>query len=152
MEPEGWGAVVARNRSDTMKNYAIVYLSTLVVLLPLEALFLGTIGKKMFDTHVGDLILESPRMAPAIIFYLIYLAGIVIFVNGSRPGDWASNLLYGALLGVLAYATYELTNMAVLRGWSWAVVAPDIAWGAFVTAVSATLGGLLASWVIQKVG
>jgi len=133
-----------------MKNYAIIYLSTLVVLLPLEFLFLGTVGKKMFESHLGNLILETPRVAPAVMFYLIYLAGILIFVNGARPGDWQHNLLYGAALGFVAYATFELTSMSVLRPWQWALVVPDIAWGTFVTAVSATLGGLLALWIITK--
>lgn len=135
-----------------MRNYAIIYLGTMLVMLPLDLLFLGTIGKKLFERHLGDLILQSPRLPPAILFYLIYVAGIVIFVNGSRPGEWSANLLYGALFGLVAYATFELTNMAVLRPWKWAVVLPDLAWGTVVTAVSAALGGLLAQWAIAKIG
>lgn len=135
-----------------MLRLAIIYLSTLAVLLPLDFLFLGTIGKKLFDAHVGDMILQSPRAAPAVLFYLIYAAGILVFVNGATPGNWQHNALYGALFGLFCYATFELTSMAMLRHWEWAVVVPDMIWGSAVTAVAASLGGLLAQWLLPKIG
>ncbi|ABE40441.1 DUF2177 family protein [Rhodopseudomonas palustris] len=135
-----------------MKRHAIVYFATLVVLLPLDFLFLGSVGKKMFDQHIGELMLSTPRMAPAIAFYVLYIAGIVIFVNGAAPGDWQHNALYGALFGLFCYATFELTNMAILRQWDWALVGTDIAWGAAMTAAAAALGGLLAQWTLAKIG
>jgi uncharacterized membrane protein len=134
-----------------MKRFAIVYLSTLVILLPLDFVFLGAVGKKLFAEHVGDMTLATPRIAPAIVFYILYLAGVAIFVNGAFPPDWKHNLLYGALFGLFCYATFELTSMALLKHWEWAVVVPDIAWGAVLTATSAALGGLIAGWVLAKV-
>ena len=134
-----------------MKRFAIVYLSTLVILLPLDFLFLGAIGKKLFAEHVGDMTLANPRFAPAILFYVLYLAGVSIFVNLGAPSDWMHNLQYGALFGLFCYATFELTNMALLKHWEWAVVLPDIAWGAVLTAVSAAVGGLLTGWILTKV-
>ena len=134
-----------------MKRFAIVYLSTLVILLPLDFIFLGAVGKKLFADNVGDMTLATPRMAPAILFYVLYLAGIVIFVNGSTPSSWMHNLEYGALFGLFCYATFELTNMALLKHWEWTVVVPDIAWGAVLTAVSAAIGGLIAGWVSAKI-
>jgi uncharacterized membrane protein len=134
-----------------MKRFAIVYLRTLVVLLPLDFLFLGAVGKKLFAEHVRDMTLATPRIAPAILFYVLYLAGVAIFVNGAAPADWLHNLLYGALFGLFCYATFELTNMALLKHWEWAVVVPDIAWGTALTAVSAAIGGLLADWILRKV-
>jgi uncharacterized membrane protein len=97
------------------------------------------------------MILATPRMAPAILFYLVYLSGIVVFVNGNAPSNWMSNLEYGALFGLFCYATFELTNMTVLKHWEWAVVLPDIAWGAVLTGISASVGGLLAQWILGKV-
>jgi uncharacterized membrane protein len=135
-----------------MQRQAIVYFSTLLIMLPLDLLFLGTIGKKIFESSVGDMILSSPRMAPAVLFYLLYGVGVVIFVNGAAPGNWQSNLLYGALFGLFCYATFELTSMALLRHWEWNVVAVDIGWGTAMTAVSAALGGLLAQWLAAKFG
>ena len=87
--------------SYRMKRFAIVYLSTLIILLPLDFMFLGAVGKKLFADNVGDMTLASPRMAPAILFYVLYLAGVVIFVNGSAPSDWMHSLQYGALFAVL---------------------------------------------------
>lgn len=134
-----------------MKHFAIVYLSTLVVLIPLDFLFLATIGKKLFEQNVSDMVLKNPRMAPAVLFYALYIAGVVIFVNGASPGNWTSNALYGALFGLFCYATFELTNMSLLKHWEWAVVVPDIAWGAAMTATAGALGGLLAYWILARI-
>jgi uncharacterized membrane protein len=133
-----------------MKRFAIVYLSTLIILLPLDFLFLGTIGKKLFADNVGDMVLTTPRMAPSLLFYVLYLVGIVVFVNGGGPSNWTHNLVYGALFGLFCYGTFELTNMSLLKHWEWAVVIPDIAWGAALTAAAAAIGGLLANWILGK--
>jgi uncharacterized membrane protein len=134
-----------------MKRFAIFYFSTMVILLPLDLLFLGIIGKKLFADKVGDMVLATPRMVPAILFYVLYTAGIVVFVNGGGPSSWTHNLVYGALFGLFCYATFELTNMSLLKHWEWSVVAPDISWGAALTAAAAAIGGLLANWVLEKV-
>jgi uncharacterized membrane protein len=134
-----------------MKRFAIVYLSTLIILLPLDFLFLGTIGKSLFAKNVDDMVLATPRIAPALLFYPIYLSGIVVFVNGNESSNWTSNLAYGALFGLFCYATFELTNMTVLKHWEWAVVVPDVAWGAVLTGISASAGGALAQWILDRV-
>jgi uncharacterized membrane protein len=61
---------------------------------------------------------------PAILFYLIYLSGMVVFVSGSAPSNWFGNLQYGAVFGLFCYAPFELTNMALLKHWEWAVAVP----------------------------
>lgn len=132
-------------------RYMIVYLSTLVILLPLDFAFLGAIGQKMYASHIGNLMLDSPRLPAAILFYVLYIAGIVIFVNGATPSNWTANLLLGALFGLFCYSTFALTNMAILKQWQWALVVPDIVWGMALTAAAAALGGLLAGWVLAKV-
>ena len=133
-----------------MKRYAILYLATFIVMLPLDLFFLGTIAKGFFSSQVGDM-LGPVRMAPAILFYCLYIVGILVFVNGSPDATWQSTLLYGALFGFFCYATFELTALALLKHWTWPVVMVDIAWGTFVTAITATLGLLLANWVGSKV-
>jgi len=133
-----------------VKRYAFLYLSTFIVMLPLDLLFLGTIAKGFFAAQVGDM-LGQVRIAPAILFYCLYIAGILIFVSASKGATWQSTLLYGALFGFFCYATFELTALSLLRHWTWPVVFLDIAWGTFVTAMSATLGLLLANWVGSKV-
>ena len=133
-----------------MKRYTILYLATLVVLLPIDFLFLGTVAKGFFQSQVGDM-LGAIRLTPAVIFYLLYVLGILIFVSGSAEATWQSALLYGALFGLFCYATFELTNMSLLKHWTWPVVFLDISWGIFVTAAASALGLLVANWLAPRV-
>jgi len=133
-----------------VKRYAILYLATFIVLIPIDFLFLGTVAKSFFASQVGDMLGEI-RLAPAILFYLLYVVGILIFVSGSAGATWRSTLLYGALFGFFCYATFELTSLSLLKHWTWPVVLVDVSWGTFVTAVSSTLGLLIANWLAPKI-
>jgi uncharacterized membrane protein len=137
-------------REDDLKRYAFLYLATFIVLIPIDFLFLGTVAKSFFTAQVGDMLGEI-RLAPAILFYCLYVAGILIFVSGPRDATWQSTLLYGALFGLFCYATFELTALSLLKHWTWAVVMVDVAWGTFVTAASSTLGLLIVNWLAPKV-
>jgi uncharacterized membrane protein len=133
-----------------LKRYAILYAATFIIFIPIDFLFLGTIAKDFFQAQVGDM-LGPVRLAPAILFYLLYILGVVIFVNGASDATWQSTLLYGALFGLFCYATFELTSLSLLKHWTWPVAVVDISWGAFVTAISATLGLLVANWLAPKI-
>ena len=133
-----------------MKRYAILYLATLVVIVPIDFVFLGTVAKGLFTAEVGDMLGEV-RPAPAILFYLLYVAGILVFVSGQAAATWPSTLLYGALFGLFCYATFELTALSLLKHWTWTVVVVDVSWGAVVTAASSTLGLIIADWLAPKV-
>ncbi|MEO6841252.1 MAG: DUF2177 family protein [Bradyrhizobium sp.] len=133
-----------------MNRTVVLYLATLIVLIPIDFLFLGLVAKGFFASEVGDMLGEI-RLAPAILFYLLYVAGIVIFVSGSAAATWPSTLLYGALFGLFCYATFELTSLSLLKHWTWAVVVVDVSWGTFVTAVSSTAGLFIADWLAPKV-
>jgi uncharacterized membrane protein len=135
---------------DQVKRYAILYLATLMVIIPIDFLFLGTIAKGFFTSQVGDM-LGDIRLAPAILFYLLYVAGILIFVSGPAGASWQSTLVYGALFGLFCYATFELTSLSLLRHWTWLVVVVDVCWGTFVTAVAATIGLILTDWIAPKI-
>ncbi|HEY0235721.1 MAG TPA: DUF2177 family protein [Afipia sp.] len=132
-----------------MKRYIILYLTTLIILLPIDFMFLGTLAKDFFQAQVGEM-LGPVRMAPAVIFYLLYVAGIVIFVSAGTS-EWQTALIYGALFGLFCYATFELTSLALLKHWTWPVVVLDISWGMFVTGTAAALGLLLTNWIMTKV-
>jgi uncharacterized membrane protein len=132
-----------------MNRYLVLYLATALVMLPLDLLFLGFIAKGFFASQVGDM-LGQVRLLPAVIFYLIYVGGVVLFVNGAANASWQSAFVLGALFGLVCYATFELTAMALLKHWSWGVVAVDMTWGMALTATAATLGLLLANWVSGK--
>lgn len=133
-----------------MKRNVILYLVTLIVIIPIDFLFLGTIAKSFFTSQVGDM-LGSVRFAPAVLFYLLYVVGILIFVSAPSDTTWQSTLLYGGLFGFFCYATFELTSLSLLKHWTWPVVIVDVAWGTFVTAVSSTLGLIITNWLAPRV-
>ena len=133
-----------------MKRYLALYLATLIVIVPIDFLFLGLVGKGFFTSQVGDMLGEI-RLVPAVLFYLLYAVGIVVFVNGPATATRPSALTYGALFGLFCYATFELTSLSLLKHWTWPVVAVDVCWGAFVTAVSSTLGLLIANWLAPRI-
>jgi uncharacterized membrane protein len=135
---------------DQVKRYALLYLATLIVIIPIDFLFLGTIAKGFFTSQVGDM-LGDIRLVPAFLFYLLYVAGILIFVSGPATATWQSTLLYGALFGLFCYATFELTSLSLLKHWTWPVVVVDVCWGTFVTAVSATIGLMLTNLIARKI-
>lgn len=137
-------------RESEVKRYIILYLATLIVLIPVDFLFLGVVAKGFFTSEVGDMLGEI-RPVPAILFYLLYVAGIMIFVSGSVAATWPSTLRYGALFGLFCYATFDLTSLSLLKHWTWPVALVDVSWGSFVTAVSSTAGLLIANWIAPKV-
>jgi uncharacterized membrane protein len=139
-----------RRLEIVVNRYVILYLATLIVIVPIDFLFLGLVAKGFFAAQVGDMLGEI-RLAPAILFYLLYVAGVVIFVSGPTTATWQSTLLYGALFGFFCYATFELTSLSLLKHWTWPVVLVDVSWGAAVTAVSSTAGFLIANWLAPRV-
>jgi uncharacterized membrane protein len=133
-----------------LNRYVILYLATLIVLIPVDFLFLGIFAKGFFTSEVGDM-LGGIRLAPAILFYLLYVSGVLIFVSGPAAATWQSTLLYGALFGLFCYATFDLTSLSLLKHWSWPVAVVDVSWGSFVTAVSSTAGLLIANWLAPRI-
>ena len=133
-----------------MKRYVVLYLLTLVVLVPTDFLFLGMVAKNFFTSQVGDMLGEI-KLLPAVVFYLLYVAGVIIFVSGPRDADWQSTLLYGALFGLFCYATFDLTSLSLLKHWTWPVAIVDVSWGSFVTALSSTVGLLIANQIVPKI-
>ena len=129
-----------------MKAYLTAYLATALVFLCIDAVWLTLMASRLYQPLLGDILLESFALAPAVFFYLIYVAGIVFFAI--RPafasGQATTAILHGAAFGFCAYATYDLTNQATLKGWPLAVTLADLAWGTFVTATAATLGFMIA--------
>jgi uncharacterized membrane protein len=139
-----------RRPEAAVNRYVVLYLATLFVLLPLDFLFLGIVAKDFFTSQVGSMLGEI-RLAPAILFYLLYVVGILIFVSGPATATWSSTLSYGALFGLFCYATFDLTSLSLLKHWSWPVAVVDVSWGACVTAVSSTAGLLIANWLVPRI-
>jgi uncharacterized membrane protein len=134
---------------NQMKQSALIYLATLIIAFPLDFIFLQTWGK-LFDANVRKLILDGPE--PAILFYVIYVACTVSFVNGATPDDWTANASRGALLGLCFFVAFELGSIALLKHWKWDItLLPDIIWGAALTALAASVGGLFAGWILTEI-
>lgn len=123
-----------------------LYLTTAVIFLVVDAVMLSLVMKPLFESHLGDTMRDSPMLLPAAGFYLAYVAGLVYLVSAPAlaAGDPGAALLKGAILGAMAYGTYEFTSMAVMRDWSWQMVATDTIWGAVLTGGSAWAGVALA--------
>jgi uncharacterized membrane protein len=123
-------------------TYVIAYLSTAVVFFALDYLWLTRVAIGFYRQNIGELLLVTPNFAAAGIFYLFYVVGIVYFAV--MPSVTASSvltaILNGAILGLLAYGTYDMTNLATLKGWSLSVSLVDMAWGAVLTATAAAAG------------
>lgn len=124
----------------------VLYLVTALVFLGLDAVMLKNVLRPLFDSRLGDWLLEDIRIVPAVLFYLFYVGGVLWFVSlpALRDGAPVNALIFGALLGAMAYGTYEFTNYATLARWSPQMVAIDVAWGAVLTGVSAWVGVLAA--------
>lgn len=126
-----------------------LYATTAAIFLILDAIMLNMVVAPLFRQHLGDAILDSPRIGPAAAFYLFYVAGLLILVSypAMRDGDLFRALWQGALLGAVAYGTYEWTNYATLRAWQPSMVFTDWAWGTVLTAISSA-GGVWATRAI----
>ncbi|MGV1957574.1 DUF2177 family protein [Agrobacterium sp. 22-214-1] len=128
-----------------MKTYFAAYLFTLVAFLVIDFIWLSTMASRLYRPAIGDLLAENFRLAPAVVFYLIYAAGLTFLAvrPAFQTGEWTTALLYGAVVGFMAYATYDLTNQATLKSWSTTLTVADLLWGTFVSAAAATIGYFL---------
>jgi len=119
-------------------NAILLYLAAAVIFFPLDFVWLSTMGKGLYRRELGSLLLDSPNLLIAALFYLAYLVGLVILVILPANGDIAKAALYGAVLGFVAYGTYDLTNLSTVRGFTPTVAMVDMAWGTVLTAVTAS--------------
>jgi len=117
-----------------------LYLIALPVFFTIDMVWLGLVAKDFYRAQIGALMKPDVNCVAAIIFYLIFIAGLVVFViaPSMEKGSWMHALLFGALFGLVCYATYDLTNLAVTKDWPLLVTLVDLAWGAtLATSVSA---------------
>ncbi|MFE3836540.1 DUF2177 family protein [Pseudogemmobacter sonorensis] len=125
-----------------MTQILFLYAATVVCFLGLDIIGINWLVRPVFQTHVGHLLASPLRLGPAALFYMAYVAGLLWFVSlpALREGAPLQALVGGMVLGFLCYGTYEMTNYATLRDWSWQQVAMDLSWGTFLTGFSAWAG------------
>lgn len=135
-------------------TYAMAYVLALVGFVILDILWLKTMGSYLYRQVLGDILVEDIRKIPAIAFYLMYPAGLVLFAVAPaiKNGSIGSALIYGALFGLFTYGTYELTNYATLRNWTLQITLVDIGYGMIVSGLVALLVALILPSALQLVG
>lgn len=138
-------------RGIIMVQYFVAYVGTLVVFLGIDFVWLSFVARKFYFERLGPLLLDQPNLGIAAFFYLFYVMGIVhlAIIPALKDGNAMVAVVNAAVFGVLAYATYDITNMATLKGWSWEVAAVDIVWGGVLSAVSAYAGYQITKMVLQ---
>lgn len=117
-----------------------LYATTAVVFLILDAIMLTLVMKPLFTRHIGPLMADPIRIAPAAAFYLAYVAGLVCLVSLPAIRTGAPLIVPALLIGLMAYGTYEFTSYSIMRDWHWSMVVTDVLWGGVLTAVSAWAG------------
>lgn len=123
------------------RRFAVAYAVTLGAFLVLDAVWLVSMYDRLYRPAIGHLLRDGFALAPAAAFYALYILGVVVFavLPGHASGRALAAASRGALFGLVAYATYDLTNQATLRDWPWHVTLIDLAWGASVTAAAAAV-------------
>lgn len=130
-----------------MTKFLLIWLICTVIFLVIDLVWLGAVAKGFYQRGIGHLMAENFRMAAAVMFYAVYVIGIVYFcVSGAV--DWKAAALNGALFGFFCYATYDMTNYATLRDWPLSMTLVDIAWGTALTAFTAGAGFAVAKKLI----
>jgi uncharacterized membrane protein len=128
-------------------TYGIAWIATAITFGLADFLWLSQAAPRLYRPLIGDILLDGVRLWPALAFYLIYVSGIVYFavLPALAQQSLTRAAVAGALLGLVAYATYDLSNHATLKVWDWRMTVIDMAWGAFASALAAGVGYAAAS-------
>lgn len=127
----------------------LLYFLTTCVFFAVDMVWLGFIAKKLYRKYLGGFLSDSVNWLPAIIFYLLFIVGVLIFAvfPALEKESLTKAILFGVLFGLFTYATYDLTNLATLKGWPLPIVFIDILWGMFLSGVVSISGYLFARWL-----
>lgn len=127
----------------------ISYLFTAVVFFAIDMAWLGFIAKDLYRKYLGNFLSDKVNWTAAIVFYLLFIIGIFYFaiLPAVEKNSLTKAIISGAFLGILTYATYDLTNLATLKNWPLPIVFIDIAWGALLTGIVSTAGYYIVKWL-----
>jgi len=132
-----------------MAYYLKLYLATFVAFLAIDMVWLGLVARTFYRKYIGFIMAPSPNWLAAIIFYLLFIVGILVLVvlPGLELGSLKTTLLRGAIFGLVAYATYDLTNLATLKDWPLIVTVVDLIWGTTLSVAVSYVGYLAGKWL-----
>jgi len=125
-----------------MLQFILLYLVVLGAFLVIDMIWLGLVARTFYRNQLGYIMSSNVNWPAAIIFYLLFIVGLIFFVVYPSIGrdSWVYALFSGAFFGLICYATYDLTNLATLKGWPLKVTLVDLAWGSFLSAVLSLIG------------
>jgi uncharacterized membrane protein len=137
-----------------MMEYVLAYAAGLITLLFVDMVWLGVVARSFYREQIGSLMRDHIDIPIAVLFYALYVVGVVLFAVAPalHANSWRTAIILAALFGFFCYATYDMTNLATLRGWPPAMVVVDIAWGTFLTAISATAAFLVTEHFFPAAG
>lgn len=120
----------------TIANFIKIYLITIPIFFAIDMIWLGLLARNFYQEQLGHLMRTNVNWTAAIIFYLIFIVGLVVFVISPaiEKTSWTHSLIYGALFGLIAYATYDLTNLATMKDFPLTVAVVDMIWGMILSA------------------
>jgi len=134
--------------TSSARRFMLAYGITALVFLALDTLWLTQMRTRLYEPAIGHLLAPQVDLVAAVLFYLIFWLGVVVFAVRPFAADagqrWQRATLRGGLFGLVSYATYDFTNQATLIGWPWWLTAIDLAWGAFITATAAGVARVVA--------
>lgn len=123
-------------------KFLAAYAATLVTIVVLDLLWLGVVAKPLYQQGIGHLMADKPNIVVAVLFYLVFALGLMVFAvtPHAASSGWGQTATAAALFGFFAYATYDLTNLATLKGWPVGLSLLDMAWGCVVSTASGCAG------------
>lgn len=132
-----------------MAYYLKLYLATFAAFLAIDLVWLGLVARTFYRKYLGFLMAPSPNWLAAILFYLLFIVGILVFavLPGLETNSLKNTILRAALFGLVAYATYDLTNLATLKDWPLTVTVVDLIWGTVLSVAVSCVGFLAGKWL-----
>jgi uncharacterized membrane protein len=132
-----------------MLYYFKLYLASLIVFFAVDMMWLAFVARSFYKKYLGYLMAPTVHWIPALIFYLLFILGVMVFVviPGVRENSLQSTILRAALYGLVTYATYDLTNLATVNNWPLAVTLVDLAWGTVLSVIVSIAGFFAAKWL-----
>ena len=133
-----------------MGFYLKLYAATLIAFFAIDMLWLGVAARSFYQKYLGFLLAPSPNWGAALLFYLLFVAGMVIFVlvPGIKAGSLPMTLVKGALFGLVVYAGYDLTNQATVKDWPVVVTVVDMIWGTILSTAVCIVGYAAGKWLL----
>lgn len=133
-----------------MAFYLKLYFATLVAFFAIDIVWLGLVARTFYRKYLGFLMAPNPNWLAAIIFYLLFIVGILVFVvvPGLADNSLKTMLLRAALFGLITYATYDLTNLATVKNWPLMITIVDLIWGTTLSVVVSYISFLAGKWLM----